>query len=109
MNDEILKEPRNDLRYMDEPELLAFGRQRRANPDSFEYQEAKAAWKGKQAKRKARELEHRQTLLPVRSSWDIERIVFSNRHRPDDYPWACFAITKRQHFDVLKLPNFNKA
>jgi hypothetical protein len=45
----------NDLRHMDEPELLAFGRQHRANPDSVEYQEAQAAWLRKAEKRRARQ------------------------------------------------------
>jgi hypothetical protein len=103
MMDELtLKELRNDLRHMDEPELLAFGRKHRANPDSVEYQEAQAAW---HRKRRARELENRQTCLPVESSWDTARIAFFNRHR-DAFPWVCVAITKKGHFDVLKLPAF---
>jgi hypothetical protein len=32
MDDTSLKELLNDLRHMDEPELLAFGRKHRANP-----------------------------------------------------------------------------
>jgi hypothetical protein len=59
MDDTSLKELLNDLRHMDEPELLAFGRKHRANPDSFEYLEAKAEWKRREAKRKAFELEPR--------------------------------------------------
>jgi hypothetical protein len=97
MNEIVLKELHNDLRHMDEPELLAFGRKHRANPDSVEYQEAKAAWKRKQANRKARELEHRQTSLPVESSWDTQRIAFFNRDR-DVFPWVGVAIVKKDHF-----------
>ena len=44
MDDASLKELLNDLRHMDEPELLAFGRKHRANPYSVEYLEAKAGW-----------------------------------------------------------------
>jgi hypothetical protein len=68
-----------------------------------EYREAQAAWLRKAEKRRAREAEHRQNLLPVRSSWDVERIAFFNRHK-DVYPWACFAIVKKAHFEVLKVP-----
>jgi hypothetical protein len=39
-----LEELRNNIRHMREPELLAFERQHRANPDSVEYLEAQAAW-----------------------------------------------------------------
>jgi hypothetical protein len=102
MDDTALKELRNDLRHMDGPELLAFGRKHRANPDSVEYQEAQAAWHRKQEKRRARELENRQTCLPVESAWDTERIAFFNSHK-DVFPWVCHAIVKKGHFDVLKL------
>jgi hypothetical protein len=98
---------RHDIRCMDMNDLTAFGRQHRANPESVEYLEAKAEWKRREAKRKARELEHRQTFLPVHSPWDIQRIAFFNRHR-DDFPWASFALTKRGHFDVLKMPRLHK-
>jgi hypothetical protein len=103
MDDQDLKELRNDIRCMDMNELTAFGRKHRANPDSIEYQEAKLAWKRREEKRKAFELERKQSAYPVDSSWDLQRIVFFNRHR-DDFPWACFAITTKGHFDVLKLP-----
>jgi hypothetical protein len=89
---------------MDEPELLAFGRQHRANPDSVEYQEAQAAWLRKAEKRRAREAEQRQSSLPVKSSWDITRIAFFNPDK-DVFPWVCRAIVKKGHFDVLKPPN----
>jgi hypothetical protein len=42
----------NDVRHMDEPELLAFGRKHRASPESVEYLEAKAEWKRRQQKMK---------------------------------------------------------
>jgi hypothetical protein len=45
-----LEELRNEIRHMDEPELLAFGRKYRANPDSVEYLEAQAEWKRRQEK-----------------------------------------------------------
>jgi hypothetical protein len=51
MDEQTLTELRNDLRHMDEPELLAFGRKHRANPESFEYLEAKAEWMCRQQKK----------------------------------------------------------
>jgi hypothetical protein len=51
MNEQILKELRSELSHMDEPELLAFGRNHRANPNSVEYLEAKAEWKRRQQKK----------------------------------------------------------
>jgi hypothetical protein len=51
MDDQGLQELRDDIRHMDEPELLAFGRKHRANPDSAEYLEAKAEWERRQQKR----------------------------------------------------------
>jgi hypothetical protein len=107
MDEPTLKELRNDIRHMDEPELLAFGRQCRADPESVEYLEARAEWKRRQAKLKARELEHRQTFLPMESSWDTQRIAFFNRHR-DVFPWVCRVIVKKGHFDGLKLPCLHK-
>jgi hypothetical protein len=89
---------------MDEPELPAFGRQHRVNPESVGYLEAKAAWLRKAQKRRARQLEHRQTSLPVESSWDTTRIAFFNRGK-DVYPWVYRAIVKKEHFHVVKLPN----
>jgi hypothetical protein len=68
-----LKELRNEIRRMDEVELLAFRRQYRANSDSVEYQEAQVAWLRKAEKRRARELEHRQTLPSVKSSWALRQ------------------------------------
>ena len=104
MEGATLIELQNDLRHMDEPELLAFGRKHRANPDSVEYREAQAAWLRKAEKRRARQAEHRQNLLPVHSSWDVERIAFFNRDK-DVFPWVCRAIVKKAHFEVLKWPN----
>jgi hypothetical protein len=51
MDDTALKELLNDIRHMDEPELLAFGRKHRANPTSVEFLEAKAEWKCRQQKK----------------------------------------------------------
>jgi hypothetical protein len=71
MEDTTLKELRNEIRHMDEPELLAFGRKHRANPDSFEYLEAKAEWNRRQQKKaevsetSARRLEVHSSLLNV--------------------------------------------
>jgi hypothetical protein len=76
VDDQTLEELRNEIRHMDEPELLAFGMQHRPNLESVEYLEAK---------RKAFELERQQSAYPVDSSWDLQRIVFSNRHR-DVFP-----------------------
>ena len=104
MDNTALKELLNDLRHMDEPELLAFGRKHRDNPDSVEYHEAQAALLRKAEKRRARELERRQSSLPVESAWDIGRTVFFNRHR-DAFPWVCVAVVKKEHFDVVKLSN----
>ena len=106
MDDTTLEELLNDLHHMDEPELLAFGRKHRSNPDSIEYQEAQAAWHRKAEKRRARELENRQTCLPVESSWDTQRIAVFNRGK-DVFPWVCRAITKKGHFDLLSLPDFH--
>jgi hypothetical protein len=102
-----LDDLRNEIRHMDEPELLAFGRKHQANPDSVEYREAQAAWHRKQEKRRAREAELRQTLLPVKSSWDFARIAFFNRLYDRD-PWVCLAIVKKEHFEVLKLPTLTR-
>jgi hypothetical protein len=77
-----LKELRNEISHMDEAELLAFGRQHRASPDSEEYLEAKAEWKRRQQKKRKYELERQEILLSVRSSWDIRGLCFStDTHR----------------------------
>jgi hypothetical protein len=89
-----LAELRHDLFHMDEVELKAFGRQHRANRDSVEYREAQAAWLRKAEKRRARQSEHKQTSLPVESSWDTQRIALFNRGK-DVFPWVCKAIVKR--------------
>jgi hypothetical protein len=68
-------------------------------------QEAQDAWLREAEKRRARALEHRQTSLPVESSWDTERIAVFNRHK-DVFPWVCLAIVRKGHFDVMKLPAF---
>ena len=44
-----LDELRHDLTHMDSDELKAFGRLRRANPDSVEYRESRAEWQCRQA------------------------------------------------------------
>ena len=105
MEEAALKELRKEIHYMDEPELLAFGRKHRANPDSVEYQEAQAAWHRKAEKRRARELENRRTCLSVESSWDTQRIAIFNRGK-DVFPRVCRAIVKKGHFDVLNLLTF---
>jgi hypothetical protein len=68
-----------------------------------EYLEAKLEWKRRQERERKYKLERQESAYPVDSSWDLQRIAFFNRHR-DDFPWACFAITTKGHFDVLKLP-----
>jgi hypothetical protein len=45
------EELQSDIRHMDEPELLAFGRKHRAGPDSVGYLEPKAEWKRRQQKK----------------------------------------------------------
>jgi hypothetical protein len=48
MDEQDLKELRNEIRHMDSNELTAFGRMHRANPESVEYLEAKAEFKRRQ-------------------------------------------------------------
>jgi hypothetical protein len=104
MDDMSLKELRRELRNMDMRELTAFGRLHRTNVDSVEFLEAKAEWKRRQERKRKYDLERQETLLPVESSWDTERIAFFNRHK-DVFPWVCRAIVKKEHFHVVKLPN----
>jgi hypothetical protein len=80
MNDQDLKELLNDIRCMDQPELLAFGRQHRANRDSVEYLEAKAEWKRRQQKKA--EAPKPQPVGPT-----SEEFAAMAKAAGDRYPW----------------------
>jgi hypothetical protein len=73
----------NDLRHMDEPELLAFGRKHRADPDSLEYMEAKAEWKRRQQKKE--EVPKPQPVGPT--SKEFAQMAES---AGDRYPWMWY-------------------
>ena len=49
-----LDQLRDDLRHMDGPELLAFGRSFRGQPKSDEYREAKAEWQRRRREQRAK-------------------------------------------------------
>jgi hypothetical protein len=83
MNELDLKELRNDIRHMDEPELLAFGRRHRANPDSFEYLEAKAEWKRRQQKKA-------QVPKPQPVGPTSEEFAAMAKASGDRYPWMWY-------------------
>lgn len=74
--DEILEE----VRHMDEPELLAFGRKHRANPDSVEYQEAQAEWKRRQQKKS--KVPKPQPVVPTSEEFAAMAKAAGGR-----YPW----------------------
>jgi hypothetical protein len=77
-----LEELRHDLSHMDRVELLAFGRQHRASPDSVEYLEARAEWQRREAKKKDTKLEPPPYQL---SSEELaERAKAAG---PGRYPW----------------------
>jgi hypothetical protein len=73
----------NDLHHIDEPELLAFGRQHRANPESVEYLEAKAEWKRRQQKKE--EVPKPQPVGPT--SKEFAQMAES---AGDRYPWMWY-------------------
>jgi hypothetical protein len=76
-----IDELRDDLSHMDEVEMLAFGRQHRANPDSVEYREAQLEWQRRQKK------EPKPALVAVRdpSTQDFARMAAAAG--PNRYPW----------------------
>ena len=102
-----LEELRRDISHMDEVELLAFGRKVRSQPDSDEYKEAQADWKRRQEKKAERERQRKQEMTSLKSSWDVTRLAVYAR--PGAYPWACFAITRPGHFEVVSLPKLDSA
>jgi hypothetical protein len=83
MDDTSLKELLNDLRHMDEPELLAFGRQHRANRDSVEYLEAKAEWKRRQQ-------QNREVPKPLPVGPTSEAFSEMAKAAGDRYPWMWY-------------------
>jgi hypothetical protein len=76
-------ELRNDIRHMDESELLAFGRQHRANPQSVEYREARAEWKRRQQKKA--EVPKPQPVGPT-----SEEFAAMAKAAGDRYPWIWY-------------------
>jgi hypothetical protein len=68
MDEPILTELQNEVPHMDEPELIAFGRRHRANPESVEYLEAKAEWKRRQQKKAEIPKKHNPWGRHLRSS-----------------------------------------
>ena len=102
-----LEELRRDISHMDEVELLAFGRKVRSQPDSEEYKEARADWKRRQEKKVERESQRKREMTSLKSSWDVTRLAVYAR--PGAYPWACFAITRPGHFEVVSLPKVDSA
>jgi hypothetical protein len=83
MDDRDLKELRNDIRHMDEPDLLAFGRKHRANPESVEYLEAQAEWKRRQQKKD--EVPKPQPVGPT-----SEEFAAVAKAAGDRYPWIWY-------------------
>jgi hypothetical protein len=71
---------RDDLRHMDNSELLAYGRNFRGQPKSDEYREAKAEWQ-----RRQRELQAAKAHHPVPSG--PTSAEFSSMAVPGQYPW----------------------
>jgi hypothetical protein len=69
---------------MDEPELLAFGREHRANPGSLEYLEAKADWERRQQKKA--EISKPQPVGPTSE----EFAAMAKAAGPDRYPWIWY-------------------
>jgi hypothetical protein len=78
-----LEELRNEIRHMDEPELLAFGRKHRANPDSVEYLEAQAEWKRRQQKKA--EVPKPESVGPT-----SQEFAEMARAAGDRYPWIWY-------------------
>jgi hypothetical protein len=87
MYEPSLKEIQNEIRHMDEPELLAFGRKHRANPDSVEYLEAKAEWKRRQQEKP--EVPKPQPIEPT-----SEEFASMARAAGDRYPWMWYENRK---------------
>lgn len=83
MDDHDLKQFLNEIRHMDEPEPLAFGRKHRANADSLEYLEAKAEWKRRQQKKE--EVPKPQPVGPTSEVFAAMAEAAGNR-----YPWVWY-------------------
>jgi hypothetical protein len=88
MNEETLKELRNEIRCTDMNELAAFGRKHRANPESVEYLEAKAEWKRRQQERA--EIPKPQPVGPT-----SEEFAAMARAAGDRYPWVWYPDAKK--------------
>lgn len=82
MDDQALKELRNDIAHMDRVELLVSGRLHRANPDSVEYREAQAEWQRRIRKVKERKPE---PTMPWQSSDELAEMA--RKAGPGRYPW----------------------
>jgi len=72
---------------MDEPELLAFGRKHRANPESVEYLEAKTEWKRRRQKKT--EVPKPQPVEPTSEEFAAMAKAAGGR-----YPWMCYEDEK---------------
>jgi hypothetical protein len=83
MNESDLNELQNEIRHMDEPELLAFGRKHRANPESVEYLEAKAEFKRRQQKKE--EVPKPQPVGPISQEFAAMAKAAGSR-----YPWMWY-------------------
>jgi hypothetical protein len=82
-NEQAIEELRKDIHHMDEPELLAFGRKHRADPDSVEYLEARAEWKRRQQKKA--EVPKPQPVGP-----SSEEFAAMAKAAGDRYPWMWY-------------------
>jgi hypothetical protein len=83
MDDTTLKELQNEIRHMDEPELLALGRQHRASPDSVEYLEAQAEYL--RGQKKKREIPDPQPVGPTSEEFSAMANAAGDR-----YPWMWY-------------------
>jgi hypothetical protein len=82
-NEKAIEELQDELRHMDEPELLAFGRKHRANRESVEYLEAKAEWERRQEKK--REIPKPQPVGPTSEEFAAMAKAAGGR-----YPWMWY-------------------
>jgi hypothetical protein len=83
MNDTSLKELQNEIGHMDEPELLAFGRKHRANPDSVEYLEPQSEWLRRQKNK-------REIPKPIPVGPTGEEFAAMAKAAGDRYPWMSY-------------------
>jgi hypothetical protein len=83
-----IEELRDDIRCMDEPELLAFGRQHCANRESVEYLEAKAEWKRRQQKKA-------EVPKPQPVGTTSQEFSAMAKAAGDRYPWMWYPDHKK--------------